>query len=273
MVSVKFRAQKAQAATEYLVLVSVVLMIALVCIAILVWPTGATKDTKQSQADIKLGLGKIAYPELADGLAGYWKFDASPGVGVNSVVPGVDASLINGTTFNASGRSNGALQFDGIDDYADSNRDYSWGVNGSFTISYWVYPYNPAGSRGIFGKPAPNWEWGTYINGNSPVFYYYNTTGSNYIINLQPTTLGTNAWTHIAITYGGNQANFYKDGVLLQTQSNIGGTFKDNSASVIFGRDYNVGGYFSGLLDDVHFYNRALSADEIELLYEHPGYP
>jgi len=110
---------KAQGGTEYLVVMSVVLGIALICIALLVWPIGTTKDAKQQQKDISFGLGKIAYPELAQGLVAYYKFDEGVGdAAYNSVAPNyLDATLINGTGWT-NGIRGKAASFDGINDFA-----------------------------------------------------------------------------------------------------------------------------------------------------------
>lgn len=50
---------KAQGGTEYLVTMSVVLGIALICIALLVWPIETTKDAKKQQTDVKFKIAAM----------------------------------------------------------------------------------------------------------------------------------------------------------------------------------------------------------------------
>src|SRR3989338_7820913 len=75
---------KGQGGTEYLVTMGVVLMIALVCIGLLVWPTGTTKDAKKQQTDIHFKIGEMGTqvegaPPLVQGLVAYYKFDEGSG--------------------------------------------------------------------------------------------------------------------------------------------------------------------------------------------------
>jgi hypothetical protein len=79
-------------------------------------------------------------------------------------------------------------------------------------------------------------------------------------------------WHHVAFTYNGNVFLVYYDGLLVHSSSEFG---SNNPIiygwhSTVFGRDGDVNNrYFLGCLDDILFFNRILTAEEILLLYQY----
>jgi hypothetical protein len=75
--------------------------------------------------------------------------------------------------------------------------------------------------------------------------------------------LPLNTWTHLAVTYGGGTIRFYVNGVQVASRALSGGI-------AITGQPLRIGGnapwgeFFSGLIDEVRVYNRALTAAEIQ---------
>lgn len=78
-----------------------------------------------------------------------------------------------------------------------------------------------------------------------------------------------NEWTLITITYNGNELRYYRNGVYCDgDQVSIRYLFPSTTDL-----DFGAGNhrYFNGSLDDIRFYNRVLSPNEIKRLYEeHP---
>jgi hypothetical protein len=73
-----------------------------------------------------------------------------------------------------------------------------------------------------------------------------------------------NTWTHVAGTANGSVAKSYMNGVEVGSVA-AGATYEGYSIPNNF-----IGGghgYFNGLIDDVRIYNRALSAAEIQAIY------
>jgi len=244
---------KAQGATEYLVTLAVVLTIVLVSIALLTWPIGTTKDAKQQQKDISLGLGKIMYPELAQGLVAYYKFDEGIGnVAYNSVAPNyIDASLSNtGWTNGVRGK---AATFDGASSYGVVQHKIN---NNTFTVSAWVNRSSTTGERHITSS-AGGFQF--YFLNNNLVFKTATSSG----------TVPVNTWNQIAITYNEGTVLMYVNGAKVA----------NGTGSVTTTNSFYIGAFdptlvfFNGTIDDLHIYNRALSPQEIELLYKNPGYP
>ena len=82
----------------------------------------------------------------------------------------------------------------------------------------------------------------------------------------QPSPLPTNTWTHLALTYNGSTLTLYRNGVAVAT-SNVSGTLSPTTGTLQIGGS-QYGEYFKGLIDEVRIYNRALSATEIQTIYQ-----
>ena len=72
-----------------------------------------------------------------------------------------------------------------------------------------------------------------------------------------------NAWTHLAATYDGASLQLFTNGVLVSTTAKTGAIVTSASPLRIGGNGV-WGEYFSGLIDEVRVYNRALSQAEIQ---------
>ncbi|MDP7635887.1 MAG: LamG domain-containing protein [Candidatus Latescibacteria bacterium] len=80
--------------------------------------------------------------------------------------------------------------------------------------------------------------------------------------------LQARTWVHIGATYDGVHQRLYVDGLRVDTHP---GTLQKHDAELLYiGRcgamDWNF--TFTGVLDDVRVYNRALSGQEIGRLYQ-----
>jgi hypothetical protein len=77
-----------------------------------------------------------------------------------------------------------------------------------------------------------------------------------------------NQWTHVALTYDGSTITVYANGVAVGTESKTGNITDDGSSA-----PFNIGGrsdccFYTGGIDEVEVFDRALSASEIKGLYE-----
>jgi len=107
-----------------------------------------------------------------------------------------------------------ALNFDGINDYANATAGVYF--NGNFTIECWVYP-----------KTFSNWariiDFGNGAGSNNVLLAYtYGTGGAPglYVEGAQfaaSQTLVLNQWSHIAATLSGTTATIYINGVAVGT--------------------------------------------------------
>jgi hypothetical protein len=75
--------------------------------------------------------------------------------------------------------------------------------------------------------------------------------------------LPLSAWSHLAATYDGTNLRFYVNGALITTKATTGAM--PNTANPLrIGGNAVWGEYFSGLIDEVRVYNRALTEAELK---------
>jgi hypothetical protein len=75
--------------------------------------------------------------------------------------------------------------------------------------------------------------------------------------------LALNTWTHLAGTYDGTTLRLYINGVQVSSQAQTGAIGTSTQALTI-GGDTIAGQFWSGLIDEVRIYNRALTQAEIQ---------
>lgn len=205
---------------------------------------------------------------LFHGLVGWWRMD-------DGLAPDLSGNGFHGTVFGATAAANrhrkttGALSFDGVDNYV-SVSDYPAlnpsGVN-AFSLAVWAHvaTTNAGYTRGFVAKNASSTATG-YALGEYNKKWAFFVSGTV----LQPVaTYNFRQWYHVTGVFNGTQYLIYENGVLVAGPANA--TYAADAADVLIGRwfrDADARRHFNGRLDDVRFYNRALSAIEILAIYE-----
>jgi len=204
----------------------------------------------------------------------HWKFDEGQGaIAYDSV--GDNDGNIYGATWTA-GRINGALSFDGVNDYINVADNASQQIKtNQITLSAWIKLSADLGNtqKRIITKQQSNTIcWGFELFGNG----YTGSTGNQLIFHdssgtasyncLSPTHLATSRWYHVAVTDNAGKIRIYIDG-LLDKASDTGYGIPAQIAAPISIGDVSSSSYFYGVIDDVHFYDVALSAEEILQIY------
>ncbi len=206
----------------------------------------------------------------SEGLVGWWPLDgdASDRSGNNNSGTWYGTS----TTRYASGKVGQAGQFNGVSDYIDVGNAASVNINGPFTVGAWVnFPdYTHAG--GFVSKCS---GYGTAMSytlrlsndahvflqsSNGTVFSPYNTYNASANNN--------NAWLYFVGVFDGTKSYLYLNGSLVNTQTGFP-VPQIISGDLLIGRVYtgDTTSWFSGMIDDARIYNRALSAAEIQAIY------
>jgi len=200
-------------------------------------------------------------------IVGWWRLNGNAD-NVLSSTPGTvsGATLTTGQT----GVTNGAYQFDGVNDYIElepSITDFD-----SFTVSVWA--------RGVSGPSAVD-GFGYIIHRSigafvgSSVFFLAVEGGGFYagdvsgIESSATTTIANGStWRLLTVTYDGVTRRTYVDGDL---QSELVKSFTNTTSGsrlTIGGTAYNATYRpFQGAIDDVRLYNRVLPQTEIQTLY------
>ncbi|MCB9358936.1 LamG domain-containing protein [Candidatus Woesearchaeota archaeon] len=93
--------------------------------------------------------------------------------------------------------------------------------------------------------------------------------GINWDTHLTATGLETGKWTHVAATYNGSNASIYINGTLANSMEKTGDINNTDYEILTLGRQNDaMTGFWDGTMDDFRVYNRSLTSDEIERLYD-----
>ncbi|MBN1275484.1 LamG domain-containing protein [Candidatus Woesearchaeota archaeon] len=215
-------------------------------------------------------------------------------------IPGDDTGNIeefeitSGSVDDGAGIDGGsALVLDGVDSHVDLG---NWSIEGDeITLAAWVkldyYPFNEVGEpedpRVISKGPHRNYQnWALLVQRNKyPEFRIGGPSGSyppQDINQVNPSNMydwrnssidweiDTGRWYHLAGTYDGATMKLYLNGSLLARNA-YSGTLRVDELHPVW-----IGGQpvdatereWPGVIDELYILNRALTADEIRLLYE-----
>ena len=227
-----------------------------------------------------ISFGQVPNYVPTNGLVGYWPFNGN----ANDESGNGNDGIVNGPvlTDDRFGNPNSAYEF-------TVNGSAGWGSDqqsivvsnptipsdNSFTMSSWVY---------LNSKPSPYDDrphtiMGRYDVGGPPVFrntIAYTgevstllTEGTTETSHISTANIGYANWNHIAITYDGQTLSQFINGILINSL-NIGVIINSSTSDLTFGKLHVSNGYwyfFSGKMDELGYWNRALSESEIQQLY------
>jgi len=149
----------------------------------------------------------------------------------------------------------------------------SFNYTNNFTILFWYNLNATASSTYLFSRwdagTAGNRQYLIRINSiNVLAFYDSNTT----LYSSSVTNIGAaGIWNHITIVINGSSSRMYVNGLAVGSTFNPTITARSNSGNII-GGTYNIypslsTGITNAKIDEVRIYNRALTANEISMMY------
>jgi len=171
---------------------------------------------------------------------------------------GADWNGYNSDGISLSGITNtNSVDFDGTDDHVAIS---SFNFATDKTLSYWV-KFDAINSAGVYIFGTGN-NYYTYLTNNGQIIYLFDGSVTALTLGaIHAITAGV--WTHIAIVGSGGTATLYKNGVSRTT-----GTDRTPTGVTRFAGD-SVGGtrFVNGLMDEVAYWDSALSATQISQIY------
>jgi Concanavalin A-like lectin/glucanases superfamily len=240
---------------------------------------------------VKTGFGKIELP--VDSIR---KFSVSPG-GLTAYPAGLvgfwsgndegkdsawtDDAVLTDITFD-NGMDGQAFSFNGVTSSIKipASREVDAGADDGFTLMAWIKPTDIQGlhplfewtTRGVLNDYSPHLFIGVQPFQSGILGGYIPDGGKNSILSSMPGTLTAGVFQHIAMTYdkASGMSALYVNGVMVaQKQLALGVTAKTEVDLWISPRDdrpgnSTTGRMFSGLMDNIALYNRALSGSEIQ---------
>ncbi|MFW0862570.1 MAG: LamG-like jellyroll fold domain-containing protein [Candidatus Komeilibacteria bacterium] len=182
-------------------------------------------------------------------------------------------------TTDRKGQSNGAMSFDGSEDYILVPDDNNLDLNSEFTVSAFIKRGAVGtGNRGaIMAKRYDNTSgyenFALIIENTDLPGLYMSSDGSSWGTSITSDTsiTDTTSWHHLLAMHDGATAYLYLDGVLVGSDTTPITATNSSEPFMIGTRRAGDGSTtynWNGSIQDVRIYDRALSKAEIQGLYE-----
>ncbi len=193
-----------------------------------------------------------------DSLTGHWSFDEASGDVVNDATEFGNHGVIVGATRTSDGVSGGAIEFDGDDIVNLGVSHFDIDTTNEFSISLW-FKFDETFTGHLIRRGPYVYPYRIYSNARR-----ISTTVRTSRTNYMSSTVFPEAevWTHCVLTYGNGERTLYINGVQ-DNSSALEGILNFYSEF-----DTNLGEGYTGLIDEVKIYNKALSAEEVEAVYQ-----
>jgi hypothetical protein len=205
---------------------------------------------------------------LPPGAVAFWRGETDG----SDLIGGHDGAFFSGDSVVApsitpSGKVGAAFDFDGtvhvrVADSAALKLP-------QITVEAWVFPRvaTPNDRQTIIACGSSTITTQTWLIGVQNEFPQFLLQGTQLD---SPVTIPLNQWTHLATTFDGRIARFYVNGAQLAWQAHSSALTYDPVAPVTLGSDWVQGASqtrFTGRVDEVAVYARALTPDEVLGIY------
>jgi len=188
-------------------------------------------------------------------LVAHWALDEAEGdiaydsVGLN------DAFVIGGSVWQPDGgQVNGAVELDGVDDCVVAGAPLN-PADGPFSVFAWINGGAPG--QVVISEPSgPDWLSLDPVTGC--LMTELTSMGRNASALRSHTAINDGAWHRIGLVWDGSHRSLYVDGVAAAQDAQDGLESPVRSFYIGTGKAMAPGTYFSGLIDDVRVYSRAV---------------
>jgi hypothetical protein len=203
-------------------------------------------------------------------LIAYWKLDEAEGdITFNSTSDNHGILSGSPTWQPETGKVDGALELDGINDYVETGFVLD-PAEGAFSVFAWI-------KGGAPGQVIISQTDGT---GASETWFGTDASTGNLMTELVPPPMGRfvpqplesqsvvtdGLWHHVGFVWDGRYRILYVDGTEVAKDTSILSQPLVSSTGGLHigaGKNPDAGTFFSGLIDDVRIYDKALTAEEI----------
>jgi len=222
----------------------------------------------------------LAPTTLGEGLVAHWTFDQTDGTTLEDDSGNRHIGTIAGATFRSDGRFGSALHFRPGNSVTVENFPYAMSsAMSSWSFSAWLRIADEDMASDEFGTVISTelmqeggWQLQTrdHSAGIYWTFAYWVGPGLTYA-HHECDCFVLGHWSHATVVVDGpnNRLSFYVDGKPARSDP-LPAPIRPGSSSLYMGKWMEPGRPFSGSIDDVAIYNRALSAAEVTELDMRP---
>ena len=188
-------------------------------------------------------------------LIAHWPLDEIEGTIAHDIVSGNNDFVMGNPLWQpTSGRVDGALELDGIDDCIIT----STGPNSTerpFSVVAWIKSGTPG--QVIISQPG-GVDW-LAADAEGKLMTELKGSGRSAAALFSQSVITDEQWHRIGLVWDGSRRMLIVDGVTVAEDTQDGLGFFGSGLYIGVGKNYAAGTFFSGLIDDVRIYNRAVS--------------
>ncbi len=188
-------------------------------------------------------------------LVAHWAFDEIEGMFAADSAGDNDAFIVGGTSWQpGSGQVDGALQLNGVDGCAIAGSVLN-PTDGPFSIFAWSNGGAP-GQVVVSQQGAANW---LAADAEGNLMTELTGPGRNSSPLRSQTVITDGTWHRIGFVWDGSHRKLYVDSVLVAEDTQPSLESSQMGLYIGTGKNMEPGTFFSGLIDEIRFYNRAVS--------------
>jgi len=188
-------------------------------------------------------------------LVAHWKLDEAAGTTAHDSAGSKDGTL-NGNPLwlPASGKIDGALQFDGVDDYVSTPLVVN-PADGPFSVFAWI---KGGGAEQAIISQAGGVNWLAAGTSQGKLMTELKSSGRLGSSLFSETVIIDGEWHHVGFTWDNSTRILYVDDVEVARDAQAGLVGSTGGLYIGAGSNPGSGNFWSGLIDDVRIHNRAV---------------
>lgn len=175
----------------------------------------------------------------------------------------------NAVTF-VPGKVGNAFYFDGKGSFIEGESSFNFADNAPFTLELWVKPDAATGiNQFILGnRDTQSRGWNVRIRTNNKFSFALEDGPTNLFFADSDNVVKPGNWYHLVAVYSQSAGKLYVDGKLQNSVSTFGKPQNFESASMLsLGRAPTKAWHFKGAVDEARIYDRAITEQEIQILF------
>jgi hypothetical protein len=188
-------------------------------------------------------------------LIAHWKLEETEGIIAHNSINGKHGTVNGDPAWQPEGGIvDSALQLDGIDDYVSTPFVLN-PADGKFSVFAWIKG-GGAGQVVIAQENGLNWLRADTSEGNLMTELKGTGRGANEL--LSQTIITDGNWHRIGLVWDGSHRTLYVDDVAVSEDEQANLEASENGLYIGAGTAMEPGSFWSGLIDDIRIYNRAV---------------
>ena len=248
-------------------------------------PTNVPLYSRFEETDTRKIFTKLPYFTATTGLMAYYKFDEASGNLINqaAAVGSTDEIAGNGSntgvTYSVSGKIGNAYSYDGTNDFTTVNALHTSTTTSGSVFYWWNTPTFSGGNImwSLGDANADEFIFVEFMTSNTSLNVFVRQAGSNkWVANTGTISNSTDTWHSFALTHNGTAPLLYVDG--LETTNVTTTTDQTIWVNDLTGLDngrigcvnrtgLGNGDFYEGLIDELSYWGRALTAAEVLTLH------